>query len=81
MENEDFEKEKTPKNRAEFDALRQNLGEMVAINHHRTDSQWDVIHDDAVNGYWNSLLKELNAGTHVDFRTSMTETPLMLIDR
>ena len=78
IENEDFEKEKTPKNRAEFDALRQNLGEMVAINHRRTDSQWDVIHDDAVNGYWSSLIKELNAGTHVDFRTSMTETPLML---
>ena len=31
-----------------------------------------------MSGNFESLRQELNAGTHVDFRTHMTETPLML---
>jgi ankyrin repeat protein len=74
-----------PKTRAEYDAARSRLGRMWCANLRSCDDDDSVanghsqiIHGDAMNGNIESLRQELNAGTHVDFRTHMTETPLML---
>ena len=79
-----LQEELPPTTRAEFDALRASMGEMVAINHrsssqhHGDNAGMEIIHQDAMDGNLGSMVDELNAGTHVDVRDSMTETPLML---